>query len=173
MLLSCTAGSRSLTPANVIRVVKTTLPELPIIALTPTEREFPWADHVVHSHDPQELLEVVHRLFGDPRKHPPPSAELKRQSKLLGRLHSFGASMSLAHVVVVLVWAIGIAAFLGACSRYFAGTLWRKRKEVRAQNWPVSYGRITKAAVFHGKARNHVDAVLLLSRCRRTVSYSS
>jgi hypothetical protein len=48
------------------------------------------------------------------------------------------------------IWAIGIAGAWGLLE-YFAGTLWRKRKEVRAQNWPVSYGRITKAAVFHGK----------------------
>ncbi len=70
LILHC--GIPEFDAGNVIRVVKTTLPELPIIALTPTDREFPWADHVVHSHDPQELLEVVHRLFGDPRKHPPP-----------------------------------------------------------------------------------------------------
>ena len=44
--------------------------DLPIIALTPTQRDFKWADHVVHSHDPQELLDLVQRLFGDPRKNP-------------------------------------------------------------------------------------------------------
>ena len=48
------------------------------------------------------------------------------------------------------IWAIGIAGAWGLFE-YFAGTLWRKRKEVRAQNWPVSYGRITKEAVFHRK----------------------
>lgn len=55
-----------------LQFVKGTAPELPIIALTPTERDLAWADHVVHSHDPKELLELVHRLFGDPRKNPPP-----------------------------------------------------------------------------------------------------
>ena len=48
------------------------------------------------------------------------------------------------------IWAIGIAGAWGLFE-YVAGTLWRKRREVRAQNWPVSYGRITKAAVFHRK----------------------
>jgi DNA-binding response OmpR family regulator len=70
LILHC--GIEDFDAENVIRVVKRIVPELPIIALTPTEREFGWADHVVHSHDPQELLELVHRLFGDPRKHPPP-----------------------------------------------------------------------------------------------------
>lgn len=57
---------------EVIRLVKSSSPELAVIALTPTEREYAWADHVVQSHDPQELLNLVHRLFGDPRKHPAP-----------------------------------------------------------------------------------------------------
>ena len=70
LILHC--GIEDFDAENVIRVVKTTLPELSVIALTPTEREVGWADHVVHSHDTQELLELVHRLFGDPRKHPPP-----------------------------------------------------------------------------------------------------
>ena len=70
LILHC--GIQDFDAEHVIRVVKTNVPELPIIALTPTEREFKWADHVVHSHDPQELLELVHRLFGDPRNHPPP-----------------------------------------------------------------------------------------------------
>ena len=51
-----------------IQKVKQTAPNLPIIALTPTERELKWADDVVHSHHPQELLDLVQRLFGDPRK---------------------------------------------------------------------------------------------------------
>ena len=55
---------------SLIEAVKKRAPELPIIALTPTERELKWADHVVHSHDPQELLDLVKKLFGDPRKLP-------------------------------------------------------------------------------------------------------
>jgi DNA-binding response OmpR family regulator len=53
-----------------IETVKKTKPEMPIIALTPTEQEVKWADHVVHSHQPQELLDLVQKLFGDPRKFP-------------------------------------------------------------------------------------------------------
>ena len=53
---------------DLIRSVKISVPNLPIIALTPTESTLKWADHVVHSHDPQELLDLVRRLFGDPRK---------------------------------------------------------------------------------------------------------
>ena len=51
-----------------IKAVKAVAPELSIIALTPTDRELKWADHIVHSHHPQELLTLVQRLFGDPRK---------------------------------------------------------------------------------------------------------
>lgn len=69
LILHC--GIEDFNAEKVIQVVKTIVPGLPIIALTPTEREFAWADHVVHSHDPQELLQLVHQLFGDPRKNPP------------------------------------------------------------------------------------------------------
>ncbi len=55
---------------NLIQSVKKSSPELPIIALTPTEQELKWADYVVQSHNPQELLTLVQRLFGDPRKIP-------------------------------------------------------------------------------------------------------
>ncbi len=51
-------------------IVKKSVPTLPIIALTPTDRELVWADYVVHSHHPQELLSLVQKLFGDPRKNP-------------------------------------------------------------------------------------------------------
>lgn len=54
--------------ADAIKNVRTTLPKLPIIALTPTERELKWADYVVQSHRPQELLSLVQGLFGDPRQ---------------------------------------------------------------------------------------------------------
>lgn len=68
LILHC--GIENFDAEKVIRTVKTATPDLPIIALTPTDREFAWADHVVHSHDPQELLQLVHQLFGDPRKRP-------------------------------------------------------------------------------------------------------
>ena len=54
--------------ADAIESVRTTSPKLPIIALTPTERELKWADYIVQSHHPQELLNLVQKLFGDPRK---------------------------------------------------------------------------------------------------------
>jgi len=54
--------------AEAIKTVRATLPSLPVIALTPTERELKWADYVVQSHRPQELLDLVQRLFGDPRR---------------------------------------------------------------------------------------------------------
>ena len=69
LILHC--GITNFNAESVIHLVKANTPQLPVIALTPTEREFAWADHVVHSHDPQELLQLVHRLFGDPRKNPP------------------------------------------------------------------------------------------------------
>jgi CheY-like chemotaxis protein len=55
---------------DAIQEVKEMAPELPIIALTPTERDLEWADYVVQSHSPQELLTLVQKVFGDPRKHP-------------------------------------------------------------------------------------------------------
>jgi CheY-like chemotaxis protein len=48
--------------------VKNGAPRMPIIAICPTQRELKWADHVVHSHNPKDLLELVQRLFGDPRR---------------------------------------------------------------------------------------------------------
>jgi len=51
-----------------IKAVKAAAPKLSIIALTPTERELKWADYIVQSHHPQELLTLVQRLFGDPRR---------------------------------------------------------------------------------------------------------
>jgi DNA-binding NtrC family response regulator len=50
-----------------IKHVKGDAPKMPIIAICPTQRELKWADHVVHSHQPRELLDLVQRLFGDPR----------------------------------------------------------------------------------------------------------
>ena len=82
LVLHC--GIRNFDSGNLIEVVKKTLPKLPIIALTPTERGFRWADHVVHSHDPQELLDLVQRLFGDPRK-----IRLRRTAKEFLRDSSF------------------------------------------------------------------------------------
>src|SRR5580704_17574668 len=52
---------------DAIKSVRESTPSLPIIALTPAEGELEWADHVVQSHSPQDLLDLVQRLFGDPR----------------------------------------------------------------------------------------------------------
>ncbi len=60
---------------DLIKSVKQSTPKLPIIALTPTERDLKWADYVVQSHSPQELLNLVQGLFGDPRKHPAMSGQ--------------------------------------------------------------------------------------------------
>ena len=51
-----------------IKAVKNTAPKMPIIAICPTDTELKWADHVVQSHHPQELVDLAQRLFGDPRK---------------------------------------------------------------------------------------------------------
>ncbi len=54
---------------DLIKVMKKSVPQLPIIALTPTEQDLKWADHVVYSHNPQELLDLVQQKFGDPRQN--------------------------------------------------------------------------------------------------------
>lgn len=56
---------------DLVKSVKQSAPTMPIVALTPTERELQWADYVVNSHSPQELLDLVQQRFGDPRKDPP------------------------------------------------------------------------------------------------------
>lgn len=66
LIIHC--GLQNFDADTAIKSVKTNAPKLPIIALTPTERELKWADYVVQSHLPQELLNLVQRLFGDPRK---------------------------------------------------------------------------------------------------------
>ncbi len=56
---------------GMIDKVRSNLAGVPIIALTPSEHGKPsGADHVVHSHDPQALLDLVQNRFGDPRKLP-------------------------------------------------------------------------------------------------------
>lgn len=68
LILHC--GLPNFDTGGAIQTVKQIAPELPIIALTPTEGELKWADYVVQSHSPQELLTLVQRVFGDPRKYP-------------------------------------------------------------------------------------------------------
>lgn len=68
LILHC--GIPGFDAEDLISTVKNTNPELIVIALTPdATRTFRKADHVVHTHDPQALLDLTHALFGDPRKH--------------------------------------------------------------------------------------------------------
>jgi hypothetical protein len=51
-----------------VKAVKAEAPEMPIIGICPTDQQLKLVDHVVHSHHPQDLLNLVQRLFGDPRR---------------------------------------------------------------------------------------------------------
>jgi hypothetical protein len=51
--------------------VRQMLPDKTIIAITPSLHETEWADHRVNSHDPQELVNLLRELFGDPRNIDP------------------------------------------------------------------------------------------------------
>ena len=54
--------------ANFIRQVKQRNPELTAIFLSPNHgRSCDGADHVISSHEPHTLVELVRSLFGDPR----------------------------------------------------------------------------------------------------------
>lgn len=58
--------------------VKKLNPGMVVIALSPTDgHNYKRADHNVPSHEPQELLNLLRSLFGDP-----PIAEEKPESKL-------------------------------------------------------------------------------------------
>ncbi|HET6935943.1 MAG TPA: response regulator [Candidatus Angelobacter sp.] len=62
--------------SNTIKKIKQAKPEMPVIILTPQENsKFPGADHQISSHEPQELLNLVRSLFGDPR---PPDQKKRR-----------------------------------------------------------------------------------------------
>ncbi len=55
------------------------------------------------------------------------------------------------------VWAI----FIGGTWALFellAGTVWRNRKQLRGQNWPISFGQVTKTRVF---SDNHETTLTL------------
>ena len=56
LILHC--GIPNFDADDLIQKVKQLTPKLPIIALTPTQRELRWADDVVQSHSPQELLNL-------------------------------------------------------------------------------------------------------------------
>jgi hypothetical protein len=52
---------------NVIEQVREVLPQKPVVALSPSAVQVPEADYTVSSHDPNELVELLRKLFGDPR----------------------------------------------------------------------------------------------------------
>src|SRR5262249_55661036 len=57
------------TATSILKAVRDKAPKMQIVALNPRgERQNQFADHVVNSHSPEELLHLLQRLFGDPRK---------------------------------------------------------------------------------------------------------
>jgi CheY-like chemotaxis protein len=55
--------------ADLISAIKRDAPTLPVIALSPTlNGGLEMADHVVNSHSPEDLLQLLQNLFGDARK---------------------------------------------------------------------------------------------------------
>jgi DNA-binding response OmpR family regulator len=53
---------------DLIDRLKELKPGVPVIVLTPQDTSrFPGADYQIPSHEPQELLNLVRELFGDPR----------------------------------------------------------------------------------------------------------
>ena len=54
---------------QVVAAAKANPQPTPIIFLTPSDsRQCPGSDHRVDSHEPDELLQLLRSLFGDPRK---------------------------------------------------------------------------------------------------------
>lgn len=57
------------TTDQMIHSIKQSRPHLKVIALIPGGHQVSWtADHVVNSHNPEELLHLLQNLFGDARK---------------------------------------------------------------------------------------------------------
>jgi hypothetical protein len=54
--------------SKVIEQVRAVVPEKPVVALSPSAAQVPEADYTVSSHDPNELVELLRKLFGDPRE---------------------------------------------------------------------------------------------------------
>ena len=54
--------------ASMIKQVRELMPGKPVITLSPSASAARMADHSVNSHDPQELVDLLRSLFGDPRK---------------------------------------------------------------------------------------------------------
>lgn len=53
---------------RLVKRIRLALPGKPIILLSPSKSSSRLTDHAVSSHDPQELVELLRNLFGDPRK---------------------------------------------------------------------------------------------------------
>jgi DNA-binding response OmpR family regulator len=57
------------TAAGIVKTVKDKAPKMQVVALNPRgSRQNHLADHVVNSHNPEELLHLLQNLFGDPRR---------------------------------------------------------------------------------------------------------
>jgi DNA-binding response OmpR family regulator len=54
---------------GILKTVKDKAPKIPVVALNPRgSRHSHFADHVVNSHKPEELLHLLQKIFGDPRQ---------------------------------------------------------------------------------------------------------
>ncbi len=54
---------------DMVKRIKTRVPSLKVVALSPrVENSSGMADHVVDSHSPEQLLQLLQSLFGDARK---------------------------------------------------------------------------------------------------------
>lgn len=56
---------------RLVKQVKGKYPKMPVILLSPSANGAKGADHAVSSHDPQELVNLLRELFGDPREIDP------------------------------------------------------------------------------------------------------
>ena len=54
---------------KMIKDVRAVVADKPIIMLSPSNSLLRQADHTVSSHDPEELVDLLRKLFGDPRQH--------------------------------------------------------------------------------------------------------
>lgn len=53
---------------RLVQIVKNSHDNIRVIVLSPDGDHAPGADHVVSSHNPEELLQLLQSIFGDPRK---------------------------------------------------------------------------------------------------------
>lgn len=57
------------TAAGIVKTVREKRPKMQVVALNPRgSARNTLADHVVNSHNPEELLHLLQKVFGDPRK---------------------------------------------------------------------------------------------------------